>query len=495
MLEACLHKLLLEVRAKQLGFPDAASAAGQIRPADAAGGRPPQPAVELAKQLTGSDISTLDDSETIDFLKAATRLQNMVQSLIVEALHRFTVLRPAVAGEAGAVDGYSRFAAGEVSAALALGEAAARKDLNDAVQIRAHLPATAAAMAAGDLDLPRAAAIARGSADLPLEVLPEFEEAVVPGAGTITRQGVEARTRAARHRLHPESLEERCRRALESRDVSLVPQQDGMAELWIRTSAEKAFLIYHRVQTLARSLQGPDESRLLPQLRADVIADLLTGAAQDPPWLARGTAAHCAGGAGPVTVAGVAVTLSLETAAGLGREPGDLAGYGPIPAGQARELAALAKSWLPVLTDGDGRAIAAAARLRIPPGWLKRQVRLRDRHCRFPGCRRAAVHCEIDHVIAWEDGGETVPENLQCLCEAHHAAKQHGGWTARPGPGGRIDWTARTGHRYATDPEDGWDIAVRSAQPAGGGPGSGVPGPDPDIGGPPTGAGPDAPPF
>jgi hypothetical protein len=165
---------------------------------------------------------------------------------------------------------------------------------------------------------------------------------------------------------------------------------------------------------------------------------------------------------GPAVTA-AAVTLSLETAAGLDNEPGDLAGYGPITADQARNLAALARSWLPVLTDGHGRAVAAARTLRIPPAWLQRLVRLRDRHCRFPGCRRAAAQCEIDHIIAWEDCGETTLENLQCLCKAHHRAKHHGGWKTRPGPEGCIYWTSHTGHRYDTEPDDRWAITLPPA--------------------------------
>ncbi|MCG2621724.1 HNH endonuclease [Arthrobacter sp. I2-34] len=501
MLELCAHQLLLDAWAGQLNLPDSARlrsapAAWQEDPpptpadrpgAEAADARPasaPHPAVDLARQLAALDISALDDSETIDFLTTAARLERMAQSLIAKALHRFTVLRPATGNEAGAADGFSRFAAGEIVAALAMGEAAARKQLADAAQICTHLPDTLAAMTAGDLDLPRAVAIARGSADLPAGILPEFEKAVVPGAGTITKEGVQARARTARHRLHPEDLEVRHKRAFETRDVAVVPQDDGMAELWIRTGADKAFLIYDRVQALARSLQGPGESRTLPQLRADALTDLMAGcgtpacsdASGEAPASTLSGASKPPGG-GPATepvATAVAVTLPLETAAGLSNEPGDLVGYGPITAGQARELASLAKAWLPVLTDDHGRAVAAARALRIPPAWLKRLVRLRDRHCRFPGCRRAAARCETDHIIAWDDGGDTTLENLQCLCKAHHRAKHHGGWKASPGPNGRICWTARTGHRYSTDPDEGWDISW----PRPPGPGKGTARPD-----------------
>jgi hypothetical protein len=151
------------------------------------------------------------------------------------------------------------------------------------------------------------------------------------------------------------------------------------------------------------------------------------------------------------------VTMPLTTLLGLSEEPGDLAGHGPIPPDMGRQLSQLAKSWLLVLTDDQGRAIAAARKLRIPPEWLKRLVRVRDRHCRFPGCRRAARYCEIDHVIAWDDGGLTVLENLQCLCAAHHAAKTAGESSAEARPNGEITWTTRTGHCKTTFPDEGWD--------------------------------------
>src|SRR4051812_3132138 len=143
VLELCVHKLLLDVWAGRLNLPAEAPAAALVQPAepvDEGSGHPAaRPAVQLALQLTDSDVTAMDDAETLDFLKAATRLQCMVQSLIVQAMHRFTVLRPATGSEAGAVDGFSRFAAGEIAAALALGEAAARKELTDAAQICSHL--------------------------------------------------------------------------------------------------------------------------------------------------------------------------------------------------------------------------------------------------------------------------------------------------------------------------------------------------------------------
>ncbi|MFT4470928.1 DUF222 domain-containing protein [Arthrobacter sulfonylureivorans] len=454
---------------------------------------------ELAQLLAAVDPRTLDDAQAIDYLKAAARVEAWVQSCQVQALDRFAQLRTGQGGNRDP-EGFSRFAPQEISAHLSTGEAAARTMLADARYICTHLPSTLQAVSSGDLDLARAKVMARGSADLPADSLEEFEAAVLPGAGNITVESVRSRARKMRDQLHPESLSERHRRANESRDVQLTDQNDGMTELWIRLSADKAHLVFDRIQSTARFLQGPGEERTLPQLRADVFSDLLldaeapaaapvaeldvkpspapTGELDEEPDVAlaartelvpepaRGRPDRSAG-------LGMLVTMPLNTLLGLSEEPGDLAGHGPIPPDMGRQLSQLAKSWLLVLTDDQGQAIAAARKLRIPPEWLKRLVRVRDRHCRFPGCRRAAQYCEIDHVIAWQVGGLTVLENLQCLCVAHHAAKTAGECSAEAGPNGEITWTTRTGHRKTTFPDEGWETLLPRA--AGGRAGDGKP--------------------
>lgn len=52
----------------------------------------------------------------------------------------------------------------------------------------------------------------------------------------------------------------------------------------------------------------------------------------------------------------------------------------------------------------------------------------RDVTCRFPGCGRRASACQIDHAVAWEDGGPTDADNLGALCARHHNLKTHAGW-------------------------------------------------------------------
>jgi hypothetical protein len=165
--------------------------------------------------------------------------------------------------------------------------------------------------------------------------------------------------------------------------------------------------------------------------------------------------------------ASVAVTAPLATLLRLAEDSGDLTGYGPIPPDMTRDLAALAKSWLIVLTDDYGKAAGVAKDLRHPPQWLKRLVRLRDRHCRDFGCTVPADQCEIDHTIAWEDGGKTVMENLSARCKPGHKTKHHGGGTVRQDPDGTLHFTTRSGHTHTTTPDEGWTLTLPPA-PSGG---------------------------
>ena len=74
-------------------------------------------------------------------------------------------------------------------------------------------------------------------------------------------------------------------------------------------------------------------------------------------------------------------------------------------------------------------------------------MRARDITCIYPRCQVPARRCDIDHRLAWTDGGTTTVTNLHCLCRAHHRAKHLGGFSYEPALGG-IVWTMPGGQRY-----------------------------------------------
>ncbi len=190
----------------------------------------------------------------------------------------------------------------------------------------------------------------------------------------------------------------------------------------------------------------------------------------------------------------VHLTLPAATWAGLADLPGEAAGLGPLDAWTSRDLAArLAASsltrWSVTLTRPDGTA-AAHARARAGPGppgdlashqaWLTRLrftwlepatcshasqatsyqppsplrhlIRARNKTCGYPGCRRPATGCDLDHTIPYEQGGRTCPCNLAPLCRRHHRTKQAPGWTLTQPEPGTLTWTAPHGRSYTVTP-------------------------------------------
>jgi hypothetical protein len=82
---------------------------------------------------------------------------------------------------------------------------------------------------------------------------------------------------------------------------------------------------------------------------------------------------------------------------------------------------------------------------------MKKLLTARDQHCRFPGCRRAAIRCELDHTIDYARGGHTHLLNLAHLCQRHHSMKQFTKWNVRQIGGGVLEWTSPLGRVYRED--------------------------------------------
>ncbi|MEI7660389.1 MAG: DUF222 domain-containing protein, partial [Actinomycetes bacterium] len=147
----------------------------------------------------------------------------------------------------------------------------------------------------------------------------------------------------------------------------------------------------------------------------------------------------------PVTIN---VTIDLPTLLGLAENPGQLSGYGAIPASVARELASDA-SWKRFITDPlTGNLLDYGREKYEPPQALADFLLARDRTCRFPGCRQPATRTDIDHAHSWETGGETNIENLGLLCRRHHRLKTHGRWGLLSNLDGSCEWTSPVGKKY-----------------------------------------------
>jgi len=98
----------------------------------------------------------------------------------------------------------------------------------------------------------------------------------------------------------------------------------------------------------------------------------------------------------------------------------------------------------PAIDPADGYRIRTADR---------EFVQARDLLCRMPGCDRPIHETDLDHTIAWGDGGPTHGSNLKGYCRHHHLIKTfRDGWSDVQNPDGTIMITTPTGHTYISIP-------------------------------------------
>lgn len=243
------------------------------------------------------------------------------------------------------------------------------------------------------------------------------------------------------------------------------PADDGMAWLMALMPAVEAQAVHGRVTAMAKVIKAHEgEVRTLDQIRADVLGDLLVDGRVDfHPDEARGIRATVA-----VTVP---VLTLLEDGSGHGVGPGsasstlgaahadeipNVEGVGPVPLDVARRLCGGSAGFMRILTHAETGVVLSVGRdLYRPPPALRRLVRWRAERCMAPGCGIPASRCELDHTVAWEDGGHTSLGNLNPLCTGHHTVKHHGGWSVSQleGGGGALEWVSPAGRRYVVMPE------------------------------------------
>jgi hypothetical protein len=185
----------------------------------------------------------------------------------------------------------------------------------------------------------------------------------------------------------------------------------------------------------------------------------------------------------------VNLTLPLATLMGWADSPGELGGFGPVTGHSARDialetLAAPAVRWCVTITGSDDEAIAhgCATRKRARAGgWtftvkisalargecghnresagyqlspsLRHIIEIRNQRCTYPGCRRSAAKCDMDHTIPYDKGGRSCECNIAPLCRYHHILKQSEGWRLEQPEPGTLAWITPAGWKYITGPD------------------------------------------
>lgn len=338
------------------------------------------------------------------------------------------------------IDVAVRAAIADMAVRLRLAEATVRTRAAYAETLRRRCPRVWAGFLGGLVPEPNAIAAARLADSLPsdaLEAWALFDELIVRPAERLAPARFRTAARAIRERVHAEPLEARHARAVADRGVWLTPELDGMTTLTALLPAASAQGLMARVDAVARHLRSADdEARTLAQLRADVLGDLAPGDTSDA----------------PLPRVAVSVTVPALSLMGESAEPATLDGYGPIDLETAKRFAGSASSWTRILTHPvTGTVLDVDRAVYRVPADLRRRLAAAYPTCAFPGCGRSSAGCDLDHTVAWQDGGTTSIGNLAPLCRPHHRLKHESLWEVDRAAGA-LSWTSPSGNVSAADP-------------------------------------------
>jgi hypothetical protein len=336
----------------------------------------------------------------------------------------------------------------EVAAALAIGQGLATSYLYYSRCLRTRLPKVGALLQSGDIDYRTFQTIVyRTDLITDPDVMAAVDAEVAaktPRWPAMTQGRLGAQVDRIVARADRDAVRRRRERQAD-REFSTWDGGDGLTEVFGRLMTPDARAVDVRLDALADTVCDADP-RTRNQRRADAMGALAVGAKR---LTCRCGQPQCAAGAtrAPAPVL-IHVIADRATVDGTSQTPGSMiASDALIPAELITELARSAK--LRPLTHPRDTPPEAGY---TPSQALADFVRCRDLTCRFPGCDKPAVRCDLDHTIPYRDGGPTHASNLKSLCRLHHLIKTFWRWRDQQLPDGTLIWTAPSGQTYVTTP-------------------------------------------
>jgi hypothetical protein len=306
-------------------------------------------------------IEKMTADQCLAVIAQADTMKSYYDSRKARALARFADLRRPTRWGTELADG----APEEVALELGVSPRTAASQILQARNMVSRLPATMAALSAGQIDYKRAQSLNDLTAELSKEDARAVEKRVLCGGRRSNPAKFRDAVRYQAIKADPEGAERRRTEARNYRNVTFMPASEGMGKFVARLTAEETLAAHKRIAMLAQQTKTPD--RTIGQCRADALMDLIRGKDVD----------H-------LQQAQVSVTVAMTTLMGLNRLPGELSGHGPITAEHARELAQNA-TWRRIITDRIGQVLEVGHH-EYPSPDRAGCVHATDRECQLSQC-------------------------------------------------------------------------------------------------------------
>jgi hypothetical protein len=366
------------------------------------------------------------------------------------------------------------------------------------------LPTVWEAFQHGDLDADQIRVIDRIARQVTeTSTLAAIDEQAVDAAQTRSPKQLSVWLLRLMVQLEPLAFQQRHRRALTERRVTIVQGADGIGYVTGEVSAADAAAIDATLAAMARSL-GAADPRTEQQRRSDLFADLLLGrlafdqtdhhnedheTAHGSDWLEIENidpdtgqlldtqlqrispdgepigepvdpATHRVPDLAPKLMRQpqkhrIGVVVPLASLLGLSDTPAELADRsGFVPGETLRDQIAETLDFDPhdevlftrLLTDNGGRLLHTTELGRHASARLGQAIKIRAGTCRFPTCTVPAERCDLDHHEPAPHGA-TSGTNMDPFCRRHHRGKTFA-WQACTRDDHGVDWTMPDAETY-----------------------------------------------
>ena len=392
----------------------------------------------------GEGLAGLSDDQLIGFLSGTRRMES-----------RMAWAKMAALAELASRPRRQDFAADEVAAAFTVTWLSAAGEIDYARTVKRRLPVTFSALGAGKLH-PVHVKIIEDVTGILSDEDAAIADAELAGAAQSKTYG-ELRRAATRLvlKLDAEAVRKRKEQARRGATVRSFREESGNAGITGREMPGVEVLAsMQHVEARARALRDAGVPGTWEELKVRATLDLLQERDSRP-----------VADAGPAVGANITITVPHTVLDGDAGPPGEVAGSGIIDHADTRDLIAAAAGhpatrWCVTVLNPDGTAAAhgcaAGTRPRLPgpPGpmplrglldflnikeltpvirgpcqharaehryrpsrKLQHLVRTRNTRCTAPGCGRPAARCDLDHTVAWDQGGLTCECGLAPQCQ------------------------------------------------------------------------------
>ncbi|MBO0851567.1 MAG: DUF222 domain-containing protein, partial [Pseudonocardia sp.] len=357
-------------------------------------------------ELAAVDLSEVPNGEIVAVLEARSRQRAHEEAQFLAVVAEVGRRDPdAGLHEVARLCEPARFGADETRCALAWTRRAAEAEHDLAEVLTARLPLVFAALDAGEIDRPKARVFCDHLVDLPVPDIERICGALLPVSGRLTTGQLGVRLARLVIAADPERAREQYEKSVRTRAVVGYLDPDGTATITAQgLPADQAAAAYERLDRLARAIKRAGHTGSLDEIRADLCLGLLDGSlhrlSRDEivarlldtgraPAGADARAAAPAESGGPnehdgaeeartngggsvpeERIPGVEVRVQLSTLLGDDEHPGEIPGWGPIPAHVARRIVAGQRGgeWCFAVTDSRGYLLCGGLTRRRPHG-------------------------------------------------------------------------------------------------------------------------------